>query len=500
MYKLRDYQVSAITDVRKSIQAGHKMPILCLPTGSGKTIISIGIVQSALEKKKRVVFMAPRRELITQTYEKFMQAGINSSILMAGCKYDSWRSVTVASVDTITARCSRGKMNYPDADVVIVDECHLYDTEKRREVLNTFKNNGAVIIGLTATPARGNGKGLGRTFDDLIIPTSIGEMISKEWLCEVKYYGGTAPDTSKIKISGGDYNLKQLATVSNKKELNGSIVQNWLRIAPNKSTVVFCVDRAHSRAICDEFLSEGITAEHYDCETTDEETQAILKRVGSGETTVLCNVYKATFGLDIPSLQVAIMARPTKSIPLYYQTIGRVLRPHESKDFAIVIDHANCVKNHGFIDEEPPWLLDYATDVNKKREHQKKEKKEPKEMTCSACNTIFVSARECPNCGTTRIQKGEPIPYYDFDLEEIKKEEKKKNKDWDWNRKIEFYAGLKGYAENKGFKSGWAAFKYKEKFGVWANDKRLKEATPIAPNAETKSYITSRNIAWSKKG
>lgn len=497
MYKLRDYQLSAIDSVRKSAIHGKKKIILCLPTGSGKTIISIGIIQNALAKHKKVLFMAPRRELITQSAVKFAQSGIDCGILMAGHKYNPMSKVIVASVDTIQSRCIRGKLELPKVDVVIVDECHLYDTKKRGELINLFVERGAIVVGLTATPAHGNGKGLGRLYDDLIIPTSIGEMIEQGWLSKVRYYGGTAPDTANVKITAGDYNLKQLEEAANKKELNGSIVQNWLRIAKGKSTVVFCVSKAHSRAVCDEFINAGIKAEHYDCDTKDKDTQAILKRVDSGETTVLCNVYKATFGLDIPRLEVAVMARPTKSIPLYFQTCGRVIRPFEGKDHAIIIDHANCVDFHGFIDQEPPWKLDSSSKVSDERERKKKESKEPKEVTCTACGTIFKGQRDCPSCGAEIIPMTQPIPYYDFDLGEIGKQERGNNSR-PWSYKENFYSGLVGYAEWKGYSHGWAAHKYKKKFGVWPNDKRLKKVKPKFPDPEVYNWILSGVIAYTK--
>jgi len=170
---LRDYQAKAINDIRKSIMSGHKRPILCLPTGSGKTHCAMGIIQSAVERGNRVMFIAPRRELIFQSHKKFIEHGYDSSMIMAGEKTNYRSPVQVASIDTLTSRAVRGVrgevQGLPKTDIAIVDECHLYDTKKRSEVFNILEDNGAVIIGLTATPAKGNGKGLGKTYDDLII-------------------------------------------------------------------------------------------------------------------------------------------------------------------------------------------------------------------------------------------------------------------------------------------------------------------------------------------
>src|SRR3546814_7641235 len=150
-------------------------------------------------------------------------------------------------------------------------------------------------------------------------------------------------------------------------QLVGDVVENWMRIARHRSTVVFCVNRAHSRNVRDEFLAQGIRAEHVDGETPTDERAAILARVRSGETQVLCNVFVASYGLDIPTLDCAVLARPTKNIALYMQTVGRVMRPAERKADALVIDHSGAVKENGFVDDFIPWSLDESEKVKDRK-------------------------------------------------------------------------------------------------------------------------------------
>jgi superfamily II DNA or RNA helicase len=282
-------------------------------------------------------------------------------------------------------------------------------------------------------------------------------------------------------------------------QLIGDVVHNWFRLASDKKTVVFCVTRAHSRHICEEFKARGIKAEHLDGETPLDKRKAILERVKSGETQVLCNVFVATYGLDIPSLECAVLARPTRNIALYLQTVGRVLRPSEFKTEALVIDHAGAIDEHGFVDDFIPWSLDENSSVKERKEQQKKEKKEPKELTCGECGTVFKSSHNCPNCGFEIVPAGKPIPVHQADLQEVQREAAKSNREMTWEEKISFYGQLKQYCEDTGKKPGWAAHKYREKCGVWPNDSRLKSAPNQEVSETVRSWITSRNIAYAKR-
>ncbi len=357
MTSLRPYQNSAVTALRASLGAGHRRPILVLPTGSGKTVIAAEIVRMAREKSRSVLFLAPRRELIHQASEQFTAAGVRHGIIMAGVDRNLYADVQIASFDTLHARGMRTKrMQMPRAELVIVDEAHLSIAETRKAIIAHYAD--ATIIGLTATPARGDGRGLGEIYDDLVNVVSIPELTDNGFLVPVRYFAPTAPDLEAVKLNkDGDYVEKQLGEVMDRPELIGDITDNWMRLAFGMSTVVFCVTRAHSRHVCEQFLSLGIAAEHLDGETPLDERREILARVASGETTVLCNVFVATFGLDIPRLACAVLARPTRNIALYLQIAGRVLRPAEGKTEARIIDHSGAVAQHGFIDDVQPWVL-----------------------------------------------------------------------------------------------------------------------------------------------
>ena len=339
------------TTLFRSIGKGFKHPLLQLPTGGGKTHIALSIIKQAVAKNNSVLFLAPRRELIYQVSEKLDESGVSHGVMKAGEPRYMFANVQVASMDTLHARGIRNEtMILPKADIVMVDEAHLSVAPTRKEILSSYPD--AIIIGLTATPARGDGKGLGEIYDDLVLSWPIRKLTDQGFLVPVRYFAPSKPDLAGLKLNkDGDYVVKGLSERVDNPQLVGDVVHNWFRLAKNKKTVVFCTTRSHSRHICDEFKSRGIKAEHVDGETPNDERKDILDRVRSGETQVLCNVFVATYGLDIPSLECAVLARPTRNIALYLQTVGRILRPFEGKTEAIVIDHSGAVDEHGFVDD-----------------------------------------------------------------------------------------------------------------------------------------------------
>lgn len=502
MLELRSYQRDAIEALRKSIASGKRRPVLVSPCGSGKTVIATEIIRRAIEKGKRVLFLAPRRELIYQAAAALEKNGIRPGVIMAGEPRSIYQLCQVASFDTLHARAMRSnRMLMPDADLVIVDEGHLSVAKTRKEIVEHYTD--AIVVCLTATPARGDGKGLGEIYDDLVQSWSIRQLTEAGFLVPVRYFAPSKPDLAGLKLNkDGDYQEQALGKRVDQPKLIGDIVHNWFRLAKDKRTVVFCVTRSHSRHVCDEFRARGVRAEHLDGETPLDERKAILARVASGETQVLCNVFVATYGLDIPALECAVLARPTRNIALYLQTVGRVLRISEGKTEAIVIDHAGAVDEHGFVDDYIPWSLDTTESVKERKEREQKERQEAKEITCGECATVFKRSRTCPNCGHEMIPAGKPIPVHQADLHEINRGSEtaaeKRNRTHRWEQKAKFYGELMTYCQERGKNPGWVAHKYKAMYGVWPNDKRLKSANPAPVSAETQSWIRAQNIRYAK--
>jgi len=460
MTTLRNYQQASLDGLRASLRAGNNKPILVAPTGSGKTHIACAIIQSAIAKGNRILFLAPRRELIYQAADRLYDHGIEVGIIMSGEPRAPTQAVQIASFDTLHARGIRAKsMPMPSADILIVDECHLSIAKTRQDIINEYPL--AKIIGLTATPARGDGRGLGEIYDDIVQSISMRELVEQGYLVPARYFAPSTPDLNKLKTRGGDYVVKDLEERVDKPALVGEVIENWKRIAPDRQTVVFCVTCSHARHVYEEFLAHGIKAGYLDGETPLREREQVLDDIASGAIQVLVNVFVATFGWDCPSISCVVLARPTKNITLYLQTGGRGLRTYPGKKDCIIIDHSGAVAQHGFLDEDVPWSLDGDEDVREKKAAQEKEKHEPKSITCSECKTVFKSSRMCPQCGHMMIPPGKPIPIHQATLKEIQKSNKKT---YD---KQNFWIGCLYKARHRNQKCGAAAHMYKQQFGAF---------------------------------
>lgn len=499
---LRPHQVQAVTDIRSSLASGNRRVVYQCPTGGGKTRIIAELVRLARKKDSRVVLLAPRRELVYQIQGALKSEGVSAGIIMAGEPRSLYAEVFVCSFDTLHARAiQRDKIKLPRADMVLVDEGHLAVADSRREILESYPDCRHILF--TATPARGDGRGLCEVADDLVLGPSIRELVDQGFLLPLRYYAPSKPDLKQAKLNRqGDYQVKGIDKVMNRPALVGDIVGHWEELARDRSTVVFCCTRAHSRHMTEEFQRRGYRAEHLDGETPAPERAAILARVDSGETQILCNVFVASYGLDIPRLSCAVVARPTKDLTLYLQTIGRVMRPFEGQVDGLVIDHAGCVEENGLAEDFHPWSLDGKEKIKDRMQAAKESGSEPKDITCQQCKHVFRSNRTCPKCGHQVIAPTEKIPVHEAKLEEVKRSDEdsaaKRNRTTPSERKAQMFAEMQRYGMDKGKAPGWAAHTYRAMFGVWPNaHKDVRPAPSVGP--EVSGFIRHRNIAYARR-
>ncbi len=494
--ELRNYQEKAITGLLSSHGLGNRKVILQSATGSGKTVMASAIVQRAVKKGNKVLFLAHRRELISQCSNKMCLFGIEHGIIMAGQVAESWHSVQIASVDTLRARAITSKrMPLPEAQIVIIDECHRSLSNTYRKLIAEYPNS--FIIGLTATPCRGDGLGLGHIYSDMVCAPSIKQLTKEGHLVPARYFAPSIPDLKGVQTSMGDYNTKQLAARMDTGELVGDIVTNFIRIAAKKKAVVFASSVAHSINLQDSFIAAGIAAGHIDGLTPTDERDLTLKKLETGEIQVLCNCLVLTEGWDCPSAEVCVLARPTKSLGLYLQMVGRVLRPMKGKNEALIIDHSGAVYNHGFVEDEFAWDLDPKQKIQEKKKKELKER-EVKPVTCEKCFTVYEKLRACPTCGAVHIRQGRALIVGDGDLGEVNKVTRKaKKKNYSDLEKSLWYSMFKGYSDIKGFRQGWAYHKFISKFGHKPSPE-LQHGMSEKPNAECRSWITHMNIRHAK--
>lgn len=489
---LRPYQLDALPKIGDAWRRDHRAPLLCAPTGSGKTVLAAELIRRSVEHGWRVLFLAPRRELIDQAYDKLVASGIDVNVVMAGdTRRDDFSRVTIASVDTLHARKLRsGEYPVLAPDLIVVDEAHLFVTPLRAGILAHWPS--ARIVGLTATPARKDGRALGLIFDELIEVATVGELTDAGFLVPGRYFSLADPDLSRVKITAGDFNQKQLAEEMDRPHLVGDIVSTWLARAGGRRTVVFATNIAHSVSLTNEFRLHGVAAEHVDANTPTDERKAIFDRFRSGETQVLSNCTLASYGFDLPELDAIVLARPTKSLVLYLQMLGRGLRPAPGKEYCLVLDHAGVVRRFGFADEPRGWSLDGPVE-NWREDAQRngRDIPEPKKLRdCLQCQAIFTGS-QCPECDWYYKPKGVPVETLAGDLIEI---DGIRESD---RERLKFYLQLRGLCTKRGKKAGYAAYSYKEKFKEWP-PREWNELPAMEPSAEIERWVKSRMIAFAK--
>lgn len=482
MKELYDYQQQGISLTRASLAAGNKRVVLQAPTGAGKSVIAAEIISRAVALGKRVIFVVPAISLINQSVQRFYEHGVmDIGVIQADHPMTNFaKPVQVASVQTLQNRPC------PDADLVIIDEAHRWYAFYADWMA---KWDNVPFIGLTATPWT---KGLGRYYQDLIIVSTIAELISKGRLSPFRVFAPSHPDLSGVKTQAGDYHKGQLGKAMNKKELVADAVKTWLKYGEDRPTLCFGVDRAHAKHLQEQFLDAGVPAGYIDAYTPVEEREAIKKQLDAKKLKVVCNVGTLTTGVDW-DIRCISLCRPTKSEMLHCQIIGRGLRTAEGKEDCLILDHSDTHLRLGFVTD---IHHDKLCDGKPKKKSEAKPREEPLPKECPSCGYLKpAKVHECPNCGF-KPKKMTDIVHESGELVEIKRK-KKINKEATWEEKEKFYGELKSYAKSGNYNPHWADHKYREKFGVWPN--KIKDAPLQEVSPETASWIKSRVIAWSRR-
>lgn len=312
-HTLRDYQQRALDELRSGILAGYRRPLLVAPTGAGKTSIAAELIRLATARGRRILFLAHRTELIEQCSERLDGQGVDHGIIKA----NHWRrkphhQVHVASVPTLVNR----QLSTPP-DIIIIDECHRARSDSYQHIIDRYPQ--AVIIGLTATPIRTDGKGLGNIFNVMVQCPSVAALTAMGHLVPTRVFAPSKPDLTGVKKTAGDFNQQGIQNAMNRPTITGDIVATWKRLASDRITVLFATGIEHSLHLRDAFLAAGISAEHLDGDTEADRRRKLLADLAAGRIRVLCSVGVLTEGWDSPGVSCAILARPTASTGLYLQ-------------------------------------------------------------------------------------------------------------------------------------------------------------------------------------
>jgi DNA repair protein RadD len=483
--ELRIYQQKQNDFVRDSARRGNRRIISCMSTGAGKSPQIADLAKSALEKMKRVIIVLPRRSLVNQLSASFHEWGINHGIVMSGHRRFTMPRCQIISIDTYMSRVSAGRMDLIEADLLLIDEMHLQFTPKKLELFGKYP----MVVAFSATPIAPKRQSLGMFYQDIIETISMQELMDQGWLAPLRYFAKPDIDLSGLDTdAGGDYRESQLGGVMDKPQLVGDIFENWKRIAEGKPTVIFASSQAHARHLCDEFCSHGYQFEYVDCTYPDDQRQALFESVRNGKTIGIVNVGIVSVGIDIPCLECVVLARPTKLVSVYLQCVGRVTRLFPNKSTGIVIDHAGIIEALGLPTQHFEWSLDGKETVEERSKKKNEERKEPKQITCGDCGTVFQLRRSCPNCGFEVIKAGEPIPVHQADLKEVKAPKPADKSRW--------YAELLGYARATGKTDKYALALFRQKFSEWPHKKHGVQ--PSSPSEDVLGFIKHSQIRYAK--
>ena len=318
------------------------------------------IVKKGHDHNRKILIVAHRKELIDQIVKKLHSKNIETGVIIAGTRSDYSKIVQVASIQTLTRR------QRPEADLIIIDECHHAKAKSYKKLWKIYPD--AKFLGVTATPVRLGGAGFDDLFDLLIPSLQIKDFIRDGYLSGIRHFIGATPNLKGVKRRRGDYVVDMLSRVMLGNELMADLLDSYRKHAPGKSTIVFAVNVAHSKSVAKRYEQAGIAAAHIDGTTPARERQMALERFRAKELQVISNVEIITEGFDFPECEAVQLARPTKSLALYLQMVGRVTRAAKGKEYGIALDNAGLWLEHGLQVIDREWSLKGA----KKRANKKK--------------------------------------------------------------------------------------------------------------------------------
>lgn len=418
---LRDYQAQVIADARAALRK-HRRVLIVLPTGGGKTAIASFMTSESAARGKRVYFNCHRFELVEQTSRTWRKYGIEHGFIAAG-RPRVVRFANICSIDTLKNRL----MTTPEPDVCIWDECHHLGAAGWQLIMDAWPN--AYHIGLSATPWRLDGSGMGRQFDTMVEGPTSAWLMERGHLSQYEIFAPNPPDMKGARTDkAGEWSKREASKRMDMPKRTGDIVAHWNKHARGLRTIAFAVNVADSLEIVRRFNEAGIPAAHLDGKTEDGVRERAIQDFAAGRILILSNVALFGEGFDLSAIaqtdvtiDCLIDAAPTKSLSAVLQRWGRVLRP---KDYpAIILDHAGNSNTHGFPDDEREWTL---ADRERSGRGGSAPAGPPPPYTCTCFRQIKRPLpANCPHCKVAIVPDVAPVEEGDEDLQRRTAEDKR---------------------------------------------------------------------------
>lgn len=455
IHTLRPYQQIAENNIRTALKDGRRAPLLVLPTGSGKTHVFTSIATQAKALGNRSLIIVHRSFLWKQASNKLTEIGAPHGIIAPG-HTKTRDEIQVASIDTIIRRLDR--VDKPD--VIIYDEAHhVIRSNKWGRVAEHWPD--IPIIGVTATPCRTSGQGLGIQsggfFDQLIVGAQILDL-TPEYVAPYKLFApDIGVDVSGIRRIAGDYDKAEIIKRVDRKKIYGSVPGHYKKICYGIPAIAFCVSVKHAEHVAEEFQEAGISAAAVSGKTPDNRRTYLFEALARGRIMVLCSCDLVSEGFDVPVCGCAINLRPTQSLTLCLQQWGRASRPYPGKEYAYILDHVGNYTRHGMPDQYREWSLEGS---GKSRDS---DEKRILTRTCPVCFNVHAPMPRCPECGHV-YTAGDRAPKNDMSVElrEIEtariKEDLRKVDMRHQRRQCKTLKDLEDYADRHNYKKGWAKY------------------------------------------
>ena len=450
--KARPYQDDLIEASTTELHARRNTLTVC-PTGGGKTFIAKEIIERG--GFRNTLFLAHRKDLVHQTHKRFSEF-LDVGKIISGTNFTA-APHQVASIQTLSSRIKRGGMGHLKPDLIIIDECHRSRGGQYDTLLKSMPD--VPVLGITATPCRLDGKGLGDIFEEMIIGPSAARLAEQGYLVMPRVFAANAPSSKGVRKTGGDFNQKQAAEAMMSDDgLIGNIVDHWAQHCRNRRTILFAQSVAHMEQLAERLTQAGARCHLVTGDTPTEERDRIYARISRRRGEILLNVGVAWEGLDIPQLDACIMARMTQSVMIHLQSIGRIMRTFQGKHDAILLDHAgNCMRM--FLPwQEVEWSLDHTAAPVVKDTTKNTSK------VCQGCFAINdVKETHCVVCGAKFGRETQTFEEKAGELGEIKI----KKVEVPYEVRARAWIDLRAEQLRKNYQISWAFVRYKTRFGHW---------------------------------